>query len=88
MKKTTRITKSQLNKLIESRVNTHVNTHVNASKFKRHHRLSEGRMDRFDQLDELLQFFSPKDLLNALVKAMSDSEFNDNYEYIKRMWDI
>ena len=84
MSKSIRITKSQLNKLIESRINARNVKY----KHRKHSRLSEGRMNRFDQLDELLQFFSPEDLLDNLVKAMSDSEFNDNYEYIKQMWDI
>jgi hypothetical protein len=45
-------------------------------------------MSRFDQLDHLLNYFEPSDLLDALTRAMSDSEFNENYQFIKRMHEI
>ena len=47
---------------------------------------------RFDRLEYLLETTTvgqdPENLLHALVSAMSDREFHENYEYICRMHDI
>ena len=47
---------------------------------------------RFDRLEYLLETTplgqDPENLLHALVSAMSDREFHENYQYICRMHDI
>jgi len=44
---------------------------------------------RFDQKDHLVEMFGNSDkVLREVVDAMSDSEFNEIYQFIARMWDI
>ena len=45
-------------------------------------------MKRLDQLDTLLQHFEPAQLLEELVRGMSDAEFQEAYDFIIRMWGI
>ena len=47
----------------------------------------ENRHTRVDYLLETTQF-TPETLLEELVKAMSDQEFDTNYQFICRMHDI
>lgn len=46
------------------------------------------KVNRFTQLAELLDNFSHSALLYEVVKGMSDSEFNEIYEHITRMWGL
>lgn len=43
---------------------------------------------RYDQLEHLEQYMNTMSILEALTKAMSDDEFNENYQYIARMNDF
>ncbi len=42
-------------------------------------------MSRFDDCDELLAYFTPEKLLKEVLHAMSDAEFRDIADHIKRM---
>ena len=48
--------------------------------------------NKFDRMDYLLEtaapFGDPRDLLEELVKSMSDREFDEHYQHICRNWDI
>jgi hypothetical protein len=46
--------------------------------------------NRFDQMDWLLDNFewNGVKVLQEVVDAMSDSEFNEIYQHIIKMWDI
>ena len=44
-------------------------------------------MNRFDKLDVLLKALGKDETLYALTRAMSEDEFQENYDYIMRMWD-
>ena len=49
----------------------------------------ESRFDRLEYLQETTMLGQdPENLLIALVNAMSDREFHENYMYICRMHDI
>ena len=44
---------------------------------------------RFDELEKLQEAFNDDSaVLDSLVRAMSDSEFHENYVFICRMHDI
>ena len=45
-------------------------------------------MKRLEQMDKLLEYMSESELLENLVRALSDDEAKDNFEYIARMHDI
>lgn len=45
-------------------------------------------MKRFDQLDILINHLGESATLDALVKAMSDDDFEDNFKYICQQHDI
>lgn len=45
-------------------------------------------MKRIKQLKHLLEYMEASQLLEALTLASSDEEFNANYEYICRMYEI
>jgi len=45
-------------------------------------------MNRFDKLDVLIQALGKDETLDALTRAMSEDEFQENYDYIMRMWDL
>jgi len=55
---------------------------------RKSHRLTEKRVDRFSQLDILIEYLDESGTLDAIVRAMSDDDFNDIFEYIARMNDI
>ena len=49
----------------------------------------ESRFDRLEYLQETSMLGQdPENLLIALVNAMSDREFHENYMYLCRMYDI
>jgi len=50
--------------------------------------LSEKKVDRFSQLDILIEYLGESEALDAIVRATSDSDFNETFEYIVRMNDI
>ena len=45
-------------------------------------------MTRIDQLDQLTEYFGGdlQQVVDNIVQAMSNSDFNEIYEYICRMW--
>lgn len=43
---------------------------------------------RIQLLDELKEHFDADELLDNVVLAMSDADFKDIYDHIKRMWGI
>ena len=45
-------------------------------------------MKRLEKMDELVEQLGEAELLEALVRAMSDDEALSNFEYIERMYDI
>lgn len=45
-------------------------------------------MKRLEQMNILVESLGAEEALYALTKAMSDDEFNENYEYICRMYEI
>lgn len=45
-------------------------------------------MKRLEKMDELVEQLGEAELLEALVRAMSDDEAFSNFEYIERMYDI
>lgn len=46
-------------------------------------------MKRMEQLEHLLNVFgNTEEVLNNVVQALSDDEFNEVYQHIKRCWDI
>ena len=44
------------------------------------------RFDEFDDLVDNIFYEDYKSLADAMLQALSDSEFHDLYEYIKRMY--
>ena len=52
----------------------------------------EGEMNRWEMLEELEGYFGADEttiedtLLYSIVKAMSDADFKEIYDYIKRTW--
>ena len=45
-----------------------------------------GKMNRFDNCESMLRHFSHEDLLDAVVRQMSDHEAWESFDYIRRMW--
>ena len=45
-------------------------------------------MTRFEQMQTLIDYLGEKEALEALTRAMNDDEFNENFEYICRMYEI
>ena len=45
-------------------------------------------MNRHQMLDHLREYMDDTQLLDELNQAMSDSEAEENYQHIARMWDI
>ena len=45
-------------------------------------------MKRFILLEELKEHFQDGVLLDEIVHALSDAQFEEIYEHIKRMWGI
>lgn len=45
-------------------------------------------MKRLDQMEHLVKILGEKETLDALVRAMSDAEMEENYRYILQMYDI
>lgn len=45
-------------------------------------------MRNYDLFDKLRETLGDEELLNNLMKAMSQDEMNDNLEYIAKMWDV
>ena len=45
-------------------------------------------MKRMDMLEKLLDYMSEGELLESLVRALSDDEAIENFEYIARMHEI
>lgn len=45
-------------------------------------------MEAWEMLEVLRNYMSDTKILDELVKAMSNQEGIENFEYIARMWDI
>ena len=45
-------------------------------------------MKRLEQMDKLLEYMSEGELLESLVRALSDDDAMENFEYIARMHEI
>lgn len=45
-------------------------------------------MKRLEKMDELVEQLGEAELLEALVRAMSDDEALSNFEYIERMYGL
>ena len=39
-------------------------------------------------MEKLLEYMTAEQLLEELVRAMSEDEARDNFDFIVRMWDI
>lgn len=45
-------------------------------------------MKRLEQMQTLIDYLGEQEALEALTRAMSDDEFNENFKYICRMYEI
>lgn len=45
-------------------------------------------MKRFEQMQTLIDYLGEKEALEALTRAMSDDEFDENFNYICQMYEI
>ena len=45
-------------------------------------------MTRLDKMDELVELLGVAEVLEALTRAMSEEEFQENYDFIMRCYDL
>ena len=45
-------------------------------------------MNRLDKMEKLVEALGTKETLEALTRAMSEEDFNENYEFIMRVYDL
>lgn len=45
-------------------------------------------MTRLERAERLLEYMTAEQLLEELLRAMSEEDAHDNMDYIARMWDI
>lgn len=45
-------------------------------------------MKRLDVMDEIVNYIGTEETLEALVRALSDDEATEAFEYITRMYDL
>ena len=50
--------------------------------------IKEGRMDRHDQKDELVESLGKETVLDAITKYLSDRDFDKIYQSIKSDYDL
>lgn len=46
------------------------------------------KLNRFDRLEAMLEHMEPAKLLEEIVRGMSESEAEESFDYIQRMWGI
>ena len=45
-------------------------------------------MERLDKMDQLVELLGAAEALEALTRAMSEEEFQENYDFIMRVYDL